>query len=310
MSQQRYQVINEKIREKFGRLPELGDARVQLAWAGWMFGAEALPRGLARLAEAGIGFVELGGAHHGADTGPNAAAIEAMLDESGLACSGVACLMSEDYDLSSANPARRQAAIDYVRREIAFAQRIGAAYVSLTPSAGGEGGQRSAARAAQALRVLGDEFAQAGIACAVVPSQPFDEGVAHTLAETQAFLREVAHPGIRALSADTFHMQSAEKHVTQAVIGGASALTNLHVSDRHRGALGEASFDVDILIMGLYIMGYQHGRRFVTFNPIGPSARPFAMYESLPDVAKMDRLVRDTAGYFRQREEIVLGREK
>ena len=311
MSQQRYQVINDKIREKFRRLPERdGEARVQLAWAGWMFGAEAMPCGLARLAEAGMSFVELGGAHHGPDTGPNAAAIDAMLNESGIACSGVACLMNEDYDLSSANPARRQAAIDYVRREIAFAQRIGAAYVSLTPSSGGTGGQRSAARAAQALRVLGDEFVQAGIACAVAPSRPFDEGVAHTLAETQAFLREVDHPGIRALSADTFDMQSAEKHVAQAVIGGAPALINLHLSDRHRGALGEASFDVDILIMGLYIMGYQHGRRFVTFNPIGPSARPFAMSERLPDAARMDRLVHDTARYFRQREEIVLAQEK
>ena len=94
--------------------------------------------------------------------------------------------------------------------------------------------------------------------------------------------------------------------IGEAILAAGERLTNLHVADSNRGALGEGSLDVDTLIMALYCIGYNQPGCYVTPEPLGPGGDPYPAMNGQPDPALLDRLVGQTARYFREREEAVL----
>jgi sugar phosphate isomerase/epimerase len=79
-------------------------------------------------------------------------------------------------------------------------------------------------------------------------------------------------------------------------------LTNLHLADSNRGALGEGSMDLDAILMALYTIGYTDGPRFATAEPLGPGGDPYPAMHGRPDEELLDRLVGTTAAYWRERE--------
>ena len=84
-------------------------------------------------------------------------------------------------------------------------------------------------------------------------------------------------------------------------------LVNLHMADSNRGALGEGFMDLDIIIMSLYLLGYNREGRFVTPEPLGPGGAPYPAMHGKPDKMFLDRLVENTVNYFRERERILVG---
>ena len=84
-------------------------------------------------------------------------------------------------------------------------------------------------------------------------------------------------------------------------------LTNLHMADSNRCALGDGSLDLDTIIMALYLIGYNNGKCFVTPEPLGPGGDPYPAMNGKPDPAKLDKLVFNTADYFREREQELVG---
>ena len=84
-------------------------------------------------------------------------------------------------------------------------------------------------------------------------------------------------------------------------------LTNLHMADSNRLALGAGSLDLDTIIMALYLIGYNVPGRYVTPEPLGPGGNPYLAMYGKPEKAALDRLVNQTAAYFRQREEELVG---
>lgn len=82
---------------------------------------------------------------------------------------------------------------------------------------------------------------------------------------------------------------------------------NLHMADSNRGALGDGALDLDTIIMALYVLGYNREGRYVTPEPLGPGGDPYPAMYGKPDKAKLDRMVTQSAAYFRQREEVLLG---
>jgi hypothetical protein len=57
--------------------------------------------------------------------------------------------------------------------------------------------------------------------------------------------------------------------------------------------------------MALYLTGYTEGERFATPEPLGPGGDPYPAMFGKPDPTALDRLVGDTARYFRQREQAI-----
>ncbi|MFC5407558.1 sugar phosphate isomerase/epimerase family protein [Cohnella soli] len=313
MSKQVFEQKNDKIRTAFQELkknyPERLKNRLNLSWSNWGFGMESLEESAKRLQKAGIGYIELHGNHYGPDLGYRVDETRAILEGHGIRTAGVCGMFSKDNDLSSNRAVDRQAAIDYLKREIEFTSRMGGSYLLVVPGAVGRPGKyddMELERSVETLKLVADLFVQYGVKAAVEPIRSAEVSFVHTIADAQNYIRAVDHPGVQHINADVYHMQSEESHIGEALLAAGDQLLNLHMADSNRCALGEGSLDLDTIIMSLYLLGFNREGRYVTPEPLGPGGDPYpAMYGKL-DKARLDHMVMQTASYFRERENELL----
>ena len=98
-------------------------------------------------------------------------------------------------------------------------------------------------------------------------------------------------------------MLVGESHIAQAIWQAGGLLTNLHMADTNRCALGDGSLDIDAIIMSLYLIGYNNDDNCcVTAEPLGPGGDPYPAQNTKADPVLLDRLVFDSVRYFRERE--------
>ena len=313
MKLQAFELKNQQIHERFTELrktkPALGQKRLALSWSNWGFGIEPLNTSVARLASNDIRFIELHGNHYGADLGYRAAETQKILSDHGVACAGICGMFSRENDLSSNSGVARQNAVDYLKRTLDFAVEVQAGYNHVVPGAVGRPAKYDDSefhRSVETLRLVADRFAQAGVKAAIEPIRAAEVSFCHTVADAQAYIAAVAHPAIGHINADLYHMQVGESHIGEALLAAGSALTNLHVADSNRCALGEGSLDLDTVIRALYLLNFNRPGAFFTPEPLGPGGDPYPAMNSRPDPARLDVLVRQTAVYFRERESAVL----
>jgi D-psicose/D-tagatose/L-ribulose 3-epimerase len=313
MTRQRFEQKNDAIRERFERLrtddPDRFAARLNLSWSNWGFGVEPLEQSLARLAACDVPFIELHGNHYGPDLGYEVVATAGALKAAGVQVSGVCGMFSADNDMSSNRALHRQAALDYLKREIVFTREIGGDYLLVVPGAVG----RNAAyddmefhRSVETLRMVADRFLAEGVKAAIEPIRSAEVSLVHTIADAEAYIAAVGHPGVQHINGDVYHMQSEESHLGEALLAAGERLINLHMADSNRCALGAGSLDVDALIRALYVIGFNAPGHYVSFEPLGPGGDPYPAMYGNPDPAQLDTLVRDSVTYFREREEMVL----
>jgi sugar phosphate isomerase/epimerase len=132
--------------------------------------------------------------------------------------------------------------------------------------------------------------------------------VVNRVAQAHAYIDALNHPGVQHINGDVFHMLTEEPHIGEAVLACGDRLTNLHLADTTRGALGTGSLDLDTVIMALYLMDYNNRQStWVTPEPLGAGADPYPMQNSKVDPAILDKMVFDSYAYFRAREDAVLG---
>jgi sugar phosphate isomerase/epimerase len=315
MKKQNYELKSEKIRTAFIDLkknhPEKLKSGLNLSWSNWGFGIEPLADSAIRLQKNGIKFIELHGNHYGHDLGYKVSETKKIIEDHGIQVAGVCGMFSPDNDLSSNRALQRQAAVDYLKREIEFTKQIGGGYILVVPGAVG----RPAAydktefdRSVETLRLVAELFSKNKLKAAIEPIRSAEVSFVHTVADAKKYIAAVNHPGIAHINGDVYHMQSEESHIGEAIIEAGSQLTNLHMADSNRCALGEGSMDLDIIIMALYLIGYNTKGRYVTPEPLGPGGDPYPAMHGKPDAATLDELVRQTATYFREREIAVLQR--
>ena len=108
------------------------------------------------------------------------------------------------------------------------------------------------------------------------------------------------------INGDVYHMLVEESHIGEAIVKSGSQLTNLHLADTNRCALGDGSLDVDTMIMALYIIGYNNENCYCTPEPLGPGGDPYPAMYGRPNSELLDSLVSKTANYWREREAVVL----
>jgi sugar phosphate isomerase/epimerase len=313
MKKQNYEVKNEKIREDFTNLkkekPELFERRLNLSWSNWGFGMEALADSARRLADAGIGYIELHGNHYGDDLGYDVDETLRVLEDHGLKVSGICGMFSAGNDLSSNNPMQRQAAIDYIKREVPFAKAVGGNYILVVPGAVGRPNaydDMEFERSVATLRSIARLFVEHEVQAAIEPIRSAEVSFVHTVADAIQYIEAVNHPGVFHINGDVYHMQVEESHIGEAVLQAGNRLVNLHLADSNRCALGEGSLDLDTLIRALYLIGYNNEDRFVTPEPLGPGGDPYPAMYGRPNKKKLDQMVQQSARYFREREETVL----
>ncbi len=310
MKKQNFELKNERIRSAFQEIktnhPEKLNTRLNLSWSNWGFGIEPLADSAARLEKNGFGFIELHGNHYGPDLGYRVAETKKVLSDHGLYVSGVCGMFSPDNDLSSNRAIHRQAAVDYLRRELEFTKEIGGCYILVVPGAVGRPQKYDDTefeRSVESLRLVADTFQKYKIKAAIEPIRSAEVSFNHTIADAKKYIKAVSHPGIGHINGDVYHMHTEETHIGEAILAAGDQLTNLHMADSNRCALGEGAMDLDTIIMALYVIGYNRAGCYVTPEPLGPGGDPYPAMYGNPDKKALDKLVRQTATYFREREE-------
>lgn len=313
---QNFQQKNLRIRKQFlaqkASSPERFITRLNLSWSNWGFGIEPLAVSAARLAKAGVPYIELHGNHYGPDLGYKVDETLKILGDAGIRVGGVCGMFSADNDLSSNHPLHRQAALDYLKREVPFTQAVGGTYLLVVPGAVGRPSPYDAMefdRSVETLRMTAGLFLKHNIRAAIEPIRSAEVSLVHTFADAKRYIAAVNHPGVTHINGDVYHMQTEESHVGMALLDAGPRLTNLHFADSNRCALGEGALDVDTIIRALYLIEYNQPGRYVTFEPLGPGGDPYPAMYGKPDPAKLDALVTQSIRYFREREEIVLADE-
>lgn len=314
MKLQRFEEINHQIRSAFETLkkesPEKLKNRLQFSWSNWGFGLESFDQSCARLEKAGIRFIELHGNHYGPDLGYDVKETKKIMDAHGIQCGGVCGMFSEDNDLSSNRHIQRQAAIDYIKREAEFTAQMGGKYMLVCPAAVGRARKYDDSeieRSVDSLSRVADVFVQHGIRAAIEPIRAAETSIVHTFQEAKEYMAKLNHPGVRHINGDVYHMLVGESHIAQAIWHAEGVLTNLHMADTNRCALGDGALDLDAIIMALYLIGYNNDPNcFVTPEPLGPGGDPYPAQNAKTDPAILDKLVFDSVTYFREREEELL----
>ena len=310
MRQQHFEESNSKIQERFRELkPEQLKTRLKLSWSNWGFGREPLAESAARLAKSKVPYIELHGNHYGPDLGYKDDETLRILGDHGLKVSGVCGMFSADNDLACNRAVCRQAAIDYLDREVPFTRAVGGTYLLVVPGAVGRPKAYDDVefeRSAETLAMRGDLFQTHGIKAAIEPIRSAEVSLVHTIADAKRYLAQVNHPGIAHINGDVYHMQSEERHIGDAILDAGDRLVNLHMADSNRCAMGEGSMDLATIIRALYVIGFNQGDRFVTFEPLGPGGDPYPAMHGKPNKPRLDALVETSIRYFRDCEELVL----
>jgi sugar phosphate isomerase/epimerase len=313
MKKQNSELKDEKIAAAFQDLkrkhPEKLQQRLNLSWSNWGFGIEALADSAARLEQAGIHWIELHGNHYGPDLGYKVDETLKILGDHGIKVGGVCGMFSADNDLASNRAVQRQAAVDYIRREVPFTAAVGGSYLLVVPGAVGRPKAYDNVefeRSVETLRLVADLFVQHNVKAAIEPIRSAEVSLVHTIADAQRYIAAVNHPGVGYINGDVYHMQSEEAHIGEAILAAGDQLVNLHMADSNRCALGLGAMDLDTIIMALYLIGFNTAGRFVTPEPLGPGGDPYPATYGKPDKAQLHAMVMQTAMYFREREEALL----
>ncbi len=313
MKKQAFEQKSEKIRQSFLELkkkhPERLSRKLNLSWSNWGFGIEPLSVSATRLSRAGISFIELHGNHYGPSLGYKTKETLKVLSDNGIKVGGICGMFSADNDLSSNRAVHRQAAVDYLEREVPFAAEVGASYILVVPAAVGRPQAYDSTeleRSVETLRLAADLFVKHKVKAAIEPIRSAETTLVHTVADAKAYIAAVNHPGVKHINGDVYHMQAEESHIGEAIVDAGEMLVNLHMADSNRTALGQGSMDLDTIIRALYLIGYNTEGRYVTPEPLGPGGDPYPAMYGKPDGRVLEALVQQTARCFREREEEVL----
>jgi D-psicose/D-tagatose/L-ribulose 3-epimerase len=313
MRLQHFEESNSKIQSNFQELKKASPAnlkaRLKLSWSNWGFGRETLAESARRLQKNDVPYIELHGNHYGPDLGYEVDETLKILGDHGLKVSGVCGMFSADNDMACNRAVIRQEAVDYLDREVPFTRAVGGSYLLVVPGAVGRPKAYDDVefeRSAETLAMRGGLFVKHGIKAAIEPIRSAEVSLVHTVSDAKRYLSAVNHPGIGHINGDVYHMQSEENHIGQAIVDAGDMLVNLHFADSNRCALGEGSLDVCTIIRALYVIGFNQGDRFVTFEPLGPGGDPYPAMHGKPDKAKLDALVSTSIRYFRECEDLVL----
>ena len=313
MKLQNYEDKNSLIREQFMKLksenPGAFTERLRLSWSNWGFGMECLETSVKRLADNGVQYIELHGNRYGESLGYTKTETQKVLSDYGVKVGGICGMFSAENDLSSPSGVVRQRAIDYIKRNIDLGWELGAKYFLVVPGAVGRPAKYDDMefdRSVETLALVADVFVKANIRGAVEPIRSAETSIIHTFADAQKYIKTLNHPGVQHINGDVYHMLVEESHISDAIVKSGAQLTNLHLADTNRCALGDGSLDVDTMIMALYIIGYNNENCYCTPEPLGPGGDPYPAMYGKPNPELLDSLVSKTANYWREREEAVL----
>lgn len=309
---QNYERVDERIRKKFSELAKKNLERlkknIKFSWSSWGFGRENLSVTADRLKEADIKYIELHENRYRENFGYDASEVGKVLEDRGIEVSGICGMFSPDRDLSSNKGWIRQNAIDYNERNIEFGKEFGAKYFLIVPGAAGRPDpidKYEMHRLMETLRRVADRFTEAKIKGAVELIRSAEVSFCHRFGDAGEYIERLDHLGVQWINGDVYHMIQEESHIGETLEKYGDRLVNLHLADSNRRALGSGMLNLDVVIMSLYLIEHNEGKKFVTGEPLGPGGSPYPVMHAKHDPERLNRLVNETIDYFRLRERVI-----
>ncbi|MCL5771597.1 MAG: sugar phosphate isomerase/epimerase [Actinobacteria bacterium] len=311
MELQNYEKKDLLVKEKFKEFlkDKVVKKRLKFSWSNWGFGLEPLENSLQRLNKNKVQYIELHGNVYGPDLGYKPANLNKLLSFHNIKVSGVCGMVMKESEISSSSPFVRQRCIDYFKRNVELCKELDGEYILFSPGAIGRPQKYDDfefERAVETLKILGDIFLDAGIKGAIEPVRADEVSICHTFKDAAKMIKEVNHKGVCHIAGDVYHMLHGESHIGETILTYGDYLINIHMADTNRMALGSGMLNLDIIIMSLYLIGYNNKNAFLSAEPLGPAADPYPQMNGITDPHILDKLVSDTASYFYKRESLLL----
>lgn len=309
MKKQNYEIKSNQIKENFKKLkqkePEKLKENIKLSFSIWMFGSEKLEKSFQRLNQAGYNYVELKGNHYLKEFGSDYIKVKNLLEKYKLKVSGACGLYSSEVDMSSESPYTRQNAVDYIKNEVEFLEKVGGSYLILVPSEVGASGsfdENDYLRSIETAKIAAEKIKNSPVKIAVEPIRSAEVNLINTVNKAVDYIKEIDHQSIQHINGDIFHMINEEKHIGEAILAADDKLINLHLADSNRGAIGMGMTNLDLVISALYLINYNQGNKFVTGEPLGVGGDPYSLMNQSGNEKQYDFLVKQTRDYFKERE--------
>ncbi|APW39417.1 D-tagatose 3-epimerase [Rhodoferax koreense] len=180
----------------------------------------------------------------------------------------LAARVNLDRNLTSDEPAKRQAGQDYLRYCAETAQALGASVVGgplygnplvfagRAPHVVSESLRQSRVDwTVEGLKIGAEAAARCGIKFGVEPLNRFETDVLNTTRQGVALMEMVQHPSV-GLVLDTFHMNMEDDDICTALREGAAHMIHFQANENHRGYLGTGHIDWNPVVRTLAEIGY------------------------------------------------------
>lgn len=213
-------------------------------------------------------------------TGPNidVAAVRSELDKQQL---GVFCSMGLplDKDITSPDEAVRRAGIEYLKRCVETAARVGSPilgglpYVPWLHFPKAQDLRPFRERSAAAMREVAATAGDMGITLCTEIINRFETYIFNTVADGLDYLALIDHPAVK-LQLDTYHMNMEEANLPAAIRQAGSRIGHFHCADSNRKLPGGGHIDWRSIKAALDEVQYQGALVMETFpNPAAETGR-------------------------------------
>ena len=312
MELQNYEKKDLKIKQRFMNFQDKNDKknnRIKFSWSNWGFGLERIEVSLKRLKKYKVNYIELHGNLYGNNIGYKIKELKKLLSDYSIRVSGICGMVSRESELSSNSPFVRQRCIDYFKRNVEFCNKLKGEYILFSPGAIGRPEKYDDfefQRAVETLQLLGDIFVKANVKGAIEPVRADEVSICHTFKDALKMIKAIDHDGVRYIAGDIYHMFHGEEHIGETILKYGDYLINLHMADTNRRALGSGMINLDVIIMALYLIGYNNKKAFCTAEPLGPGSNPYYQMNGISNPKVLDKLVEETTVSFYKRELLLL----
>ena len=202
-------------------------------------------------------------------------------------------------DLSSEDPAIRQAGLAYLERCIDFAAGLASPFVSgpmyaavgNTKLLDGQGRGEQWRRAVASLRRAAATAAERGVKLAIEPINRFETDLVNTVDQGLRLVEDVGAGNV-GLLLDTFHMNIEEKDIPAAIRRAAGRIVEFHACSNDRGTPGEDHLPWRDIAAALHEGGFEGPIVIEAFTPeIKEIAKAVSIWRPL--AASQDALAAD-----------------
>jgi len=231
------------------------------------------------------------------------AGMRAKLERHGLA---VYCSMGlpADKDITSPDAATRRAGIDYLKRCLETAHKLGSPILGGLPHVPWLHFPKEIElrpcreRSAAALREVAATAADLGLTICLEIINRFETYIFNTVDEGLAYLRMVDHPAVK-LQLDTYHLNMEEDSLAGAIEQAGANLGHFHCAASNRKLPGRGHIDWGAVRQALDRVDYQGGLVIETFpNPKAETGRTVNVWRPL--VTNFDAEARQAAEFVRR----------